>query len=413
MICKRCFRLSDDDEQYCPYCGKSFTDDSEIDVSEKKEKEEAENESKTDPEKEEIRFFTDNNNNGGEHTSPPPFTPPPYIPPREVPMPRWLQFITSVSHALLYFFLFLTIQSIVAAGFAGTSAAVATVDCITEYCAANGINPQTLSNEEYSSLITTLEPDIEAAITVALNEIDYNFLSVVASAVTVVAVCIIAKLKRRTLSEHTDLYFSPLKRWRAWLVIPAGIAIQFLTIFLLNIIPFSEETLQSYNELYAFIGDSPLWLEILSVVIGAPVVEEIIFRGCIHSRLRRVMPPLATVLISAFIFGVAHDHIIAFSYAFPLGLVLAYLYEKYDSIVVPILFHMAFNASNYLPVMNEGASSLEVLIVLAVSLVVFAAVTTVIVTDDVSARRAKTAPQSNIPSDEPQNNDNDNNNEGL
>lgn len=29
MICKRCKRLADDDFEYCPYCGKSFFDDSE------------------------------------------------------------------------------------------------------------------------------------------------------------------------------------------------------------------------------------------------------------------------------------------------------------------------------------------------------------------------------------------------
>ncbi len=407
MICKRCFRLSDDDEQYCPYCGKSFTDDSEIDVSDKKEK--AADENKTNTEKEEIRLFTDSNN-GGAYTSPPTFSPPTYIPPKEVPVPRWMKVISSVSHAVLYFFLFMTIQSIVAMGFAGTVVASSTVQCITDYCTANGIDLQTMSSAEYDALVTTLTPYIEAAAMAAIEAIDYNLLSVVASVATVAAVFIIAKIKHRTFPEHTDLYFSPLRRLRVWLVIPAGIAVQFLTIFLLNMIPFPEDVLQSYNELYSFIGDSPLWLEILSVVIGAPVVEEIIFRGCVHSRLRRVMKPLTAVLISAFIFGAAHDHIIAFSYAFPLGLVLAYLYEKYDSVAIPILFHMAFNASNYLPVMQEGASSLEVLIVLAVSLVVFAAVATIIVTDD-GSRRIKAAPQSSTPSEDNENNDN--NNEGL
>ena len=137
--------------------------------------------------------------------------------------------------------------------------------------------------------------------------------------------------------------------------------------------------IESYNELYSFIGESPLWIEILAVVVLAPIVEELVFRGCIHTRLRRSMKPLTAALISAFIFGIAHGHLISATYAFILGLVLAYLYEKYDSVIVPILFHAAINGSNYIPILTPEATAFEFLVTVAVSAMIFAICAVIVV----------------------------------
>ncbi len=383
MICKRCFRLSDDGEAYCPYCGKSFTDDSEIEVK----TEEAKDNDKNKNEKEDV-VITDDIVKGMplEDLMKNPTMPPPFIPPREAPSPTVeaspaKNLIRGIWHALLYFALFLLVQNAVATAFATVLAVDTTADYLTDYYLKENIDVDDLTDEEYEAMMNKLTEELNVIMMESIEDIDYNLLSAVASAVTVIVLMIIAKLKHRTFAEHTGFRLKPLSRPAVYAVIPAAIALQFIVIFILNIIPFSEETLKSYEELYSFIGESPLLIEIISVVIGAPLVEELIFRGCIQSRLKRGMSAIPAAILSSFIFGIAHGHIIAASYAFTLGLVLAYLYEKYDSVIVPILFHAAFNATNYLPILNENSTSGEVLAIVSVSLLVFAACAFIVIKD--------------------------------
>ncbi len=382
MICKRCFRLSDDDEKYCPYCGKSFTDDSEIEVK----TDEVSADEKDKKENEDV-IITDDIVRGMplDDLMRDPTMPPPFIPPRE-PLPPVevspvKKLISGVWHALLYFALFILVQNAVATAFASVLVIDATADYLTEYYVSENIDADDMSDEEYEAMINKLAEELNAVMAESVADIDYNLLSAISSAVTVIVLMLIARLKRRTFAEHTDFRLRPLARPAVYAVIPAAVALQFIVIFIINIIPFSEETLKSYEELYSFIGESPLAIEILAVVIGAPLVEELIFRGCIQSRLKRGMSAVPAAILSSFIFGIAHGHIIAASYAFTLGLVLAYLYEKYKSVTVPMLFHAAFNGTNYLPILNENSTTGEFLAVVAVSVLIFAACAFIVIKD--------------------------------
>ncbi len=367
MICKRCYRLSDDDAVFCPYCGLSFTDGSE------KPEDETDKDSSDASENDTSRAYT-------EEKEPIniPFTffepDQPYYYSESQPKPEQspiAKLFSSMLHAVCYFILFLMIQSLVATGFQAAAMFIASTNYITDYFTANNIDVDSLSTEEYTAIIEKLTLEVEPLMIEAAYNVDFNLISVISSAITVIALIVLAKYRRRPFWDHTSLYASPLKNPRIWLCVPAAIAMQSIVIFIINIIPFPQSVLDSYNELYAFIGESPLWLELLSVVVGAPVVEELIFRGCIHTRLRRAMKPLTAALISAFIFGVAHGHLISATYAFILGLVLTYLYEKYESVLVPIIFHAAFNASNYIPLMTSESTTAEILITVAVSVAIF------------------------------------------
>ena len=75
--------------------------------------------------------------------------------------------------------------------------------------------------------------------------------------------------------------------------------------------------------------------------LGAPVVEEIVFRGCILRGLERYGKWFA-VLISALLFGVFHGNLIQSPYAFLVGLVLGYVAIRYN-IVWAMVLHMINN----------------------------------------------------------------------
>lgn len=89
------------------------------------------------------------------------------------------------------------------------------------------------------------------------------------------------------------------------------------------------------------------WLAVISVVLLAPIMEELMMRGLVQKRLRVLMPEKAALFVAAVLFGVLHMNIIQGVYAFLLGLFLGWTYQKSKRLIVPILGHLAFNGMNY------------------------------------------------------------------
>lgn len=87
-------------------------------------------------------------------------------------------------------------------------------------------------------------------------------------------------------------------------------------------------------------------VQVLLIVVAAPISEEVCFRGMLFGGLRTRLPRLAAALISAVIFGGLHA-LTGISAVPPLiffGFLLALLYEKTGSIVPGILLHMLNNS---------------------------------------------------------------------
>ena len=87
-------------------------------------------------------------------------------------------------------------------------------------------------------------------------------------------------------------------------------------------------------------------VQVLLIVVAAPISEEVCFRGMLFGGLRERLPRLAAALISGLIFGGLHatTGISAVPPLIVFGFVLALLYEKTGSIVPGILLHMLNNS---------------------------------------------------------------------
>ena len=79
------------------------------------------------------------------------------------------------------------------------------------------------------------------------------------------------------------------------------------------------------------------------VVIVAPIVEELQFRGVGYGLLER-FGPTAAVLLVGLAFGLVHGLIAGFPVIFVFGTGLAYLRSRTDSIYPCMLLHASFNA---------------------------------------------------------------------
>ncbi len=101
---------------------------------------------------------------------------------------------------------------------------------------------------------------------------------------------------------------------------------------------------ERYQEAAMTLWAPPVWQQILYSVILIPVVEEVMFRRIVFRILRRWIRFSGAMVVSALLFGAYHGNLVQLVYAALCGVLLAYLYEKYDSILAPIISHMTMNA---------------------------------------------------------------------
>ncbi|WP_169729057.1 CPBP family intramembrane glutamic endopeptidase [Atopobacter phocae] len=81
---------------------------------------------------------------------------------------------------------------------------------------------------------------------------------------------------------------------------------------------------------------------ILYTVVGAPVIEEIIYRGVIARQSIKISPAFG-IILSALLFSGMHANLSQMSSTFLIGLVLGLVYYVTGNLLLPICLHMANN----------------------------------------------------------------------
>lgn len=122
-----------------------------------------------------------------------------------------------------------------------------------------------------------------------------------------------------------------------------GILLLYLPVFWL-----SDVDVEEFNEPARELSDRAtdgvgIVLLVLIVGIGAPVVEEIFYRGLMQRSLVRRLGRVPGVLLTAVIFGASHFQPLQFPALVVFGLVVGYLTERYERLGPAIFAHMVFN----------------------------------------------------------------------
>jgi membrane protease YdiL (CAAX protease family) len=82
----------------------------------------------------------------------------------------------------------------------------------------------------------------------------------------------------------------------------------------------------------------------INIVLWTPIMEEIGFRGLVYTTLRSRLGPTLAIVLSATLFSALHLQSVAgFLSIFWSGLLLAYAYERYHSLLPGIVMHSAGN----------------------------------------------------------------------
>ena len=103
------------------------------------------------------------------------------------------------------------------------------------------------------------------------------------------------------------------------------------------------------QETVKLLGESkdPLVLGLVAMVacVGAPLAEEVVFRGYIYAAVKRFTNIPFAVIFSGLLFGAVHGNLLALLPLTVLGIVLALAYEYTGSLWAPIAIHFCFNAA--------------------------------------------------------------------
>lgn len=110
-----------------------------------------------------------------------------------------------------------------------------------------------------------------------------------------------------------------------------------------SLIPMPESIKKMFLE---FAGQNGIFAFIL-MVIAAPVLEELIFRGIVLDGLLKKYTPLNSILISGLLFGLVHLNPWQFVTGFIIGIFSGWVYYKTRSLLPSIIIHATANLSGF------------------------------------------------------------------
>lgn len=122
----------------------------------------------------------------------------------------------------------------------------------------------------------------------------------------------------------------------------------WLLLFIPGYVPAEHDALRALRD-----AGSPAWvmvLTVLSAVVLAPLVEELLFRGLVQPALaRKLGSEWKAILLTGLFFGIIHVPLYQTMPALVFfGIVLGYAYAKTRSLTLVILIHAVFNAKTIL-----------------------------------------------------------------
>jgi hypothetical protein len=110
-----------------------------------------------------------------------------------------------------------------------------------------------------------------------------------------------------------------------------------------NLIPMPE----SIKKAFMALGSQTGIFSFILMVVAAPILEELIFRGIILDGLLRVYSPVKSILVSSFLFGFVHLNPWQFVTGLIIGIFSGWVYYKTRSLLPSIIIHASANLSGF------------------------------------------------------------------
>ncbi len=152
-------------------------------------------------------------------------------------------------------------------------------------------------------------------------------------------------------SKFMILFRKPKKYFSQYIIV--GIPLCLLASIITNVISKWLQSRHIYSLQPSILNQPEL---LIFVVLGAPFVEEFVYRGAILGLLRKYGDGFS-IFISAFIFGLTHSNIEQFVYAFLIGLYFGFIVIKTKSLWTSIFLHALMNTFSFISVTSHFAEN--------------------------------------------------------
>lgn len=187
---------------------------------------------------------------------------------------------------------------------------------------------------------------------ISLNGIDETILNTIFAAVIYLLALGFVIVLPRIWHSYTTKKDLGLTRWPSWADIglaPLGFIIYFIASSLLVFIASSifsgfdvsqvqEIGFTRFSQSYEYI------LAFVTLIIVAPVAEELLFRGYLYGKLKKHLPVWVSIFITSVVFGLVHMQWNVGLDVFALSIVLCSLREITGNIWSGMLLHMLKNS---------------------------------------------------------------------
>lgn len=158
----------------------------------------------------------------------------------------------------------------------------------------------------------------------------------------------ISPIVRRNNTKRIRRFGAGIFLWAGVTALGLNLAMNYLHIF---------QSSDAYTKVSDIQYSVSLPVGIVVYGILTPVGEELVFRGVLYNRLKKYTSPFAAIIVSALIFGLYHGNLVQLVYAAVMGMCMAVLYESYERLAAPLLFHCGANCFVYVITKWETAAS--------------------------------------------------------
>ncbi|WP_160162402.1 CPBP family intramembrane glutamic endopeptidase [Ochrovirga pacifica] len=153
----------------------------------------------------------------------------------------------------------------------------------------------------------------------------------------------IAKRKINKRGQNILIKKEPIPLYFYFLLVIITLCLGILIEPLSELIPMPEEFAKIFEDLIR-----PDIFSFLTVVIAAPILEEVLFRSIIFEGFLKNYSPWKSIIWSAIIFGTAHLNPWQMIGGIFIGILIAWIYFRTDSIIPGIVIHFTNNFIGFL-----------------------------------------------------------------
>lgn len=165
-------------------------------------------------------------------------------------------------------------------------------------------------------------------------------------------VLLVVVARRSGAGTFAEVFRLRFKRVDLWGV-PLGVLSQLLLVGLVTW-PFREWFPERFDEAEVeqrarglFESSQGIWLVALAlvVVVGAPFIEEMVYRGFVQAGLQSRLNDWVAVVLTAAFFAAVHGRVAELPGLFSFALVLGITFHMTRRLGMPVIAHLAFNAT--------------------------------------------------------------------